>query len=144
MPEVEPGVQLSLLDRGLTIHVFNGQGQKAFWFVIVPTDRPRGYEDRPTYTREDGRAVCDGLRDKQLGAGVRFGAIWARCDVFTMTALEEGHFETWGRGRMLCIGDAVRKACPPMAVRVRGERRGADGDGRGRTRTTRLTLYARR
>ncbi|KAM4059005.1 FAD binding domain-containing protein [Hirsutella rhossiliensis] len=112
VPGVEDGVQLSLLDQDLTIHVFNGKDQKAFWFVIVKTDKPYAYVDRPKFVPQEARKICDGLRSKKLDSALEFGAIWDKCDVFTMTPLEEGCFKTWHSGRMVCVGDAVRKMTP--------------------------------
>ncbi|KJZ71109.1 hypothetical protein HIM_09528 [Hirsutella minnesotensis 3608] len=112
VPGVQGGIQLSLLDNGVTIHVFNGKNRKVYWFVIVKTDRRYAYTDRPRFTTDDARKVCDDLKLKKLDDSVGFGDIWANCDAFTMTPLEEGWFNIWHFGRMVCIGDAVRKITP--------------------------------
>lgn len=107
---VEDGVQLSLLDHGLTIHVFNGKKGKVFWFVII---------DRPRYGTQDARKICDSLKSKKLDSSVTFGDFWDNCDVFTMTPLEEGCFKTWHQGRLVCMGDAVRKVSVPISSSLR-------------------------
>ncbi|RCI07459.1 hypothetical protein L249_4529 [Ophiocordyceps polyrhachis-furcata BCC 54312] len=109
---VAPGLQLSLLDHGLTIHVFNGKDGKAFWFVVIKTKRRYAYHERPLYTPEDGRKTCEGIASKRIDGHLTFGHLWERCQVSTMTPLEEGCFDTWYGGRMVCVGDAVRKVTP--------------------------------
>lgn len=109
VPGVEDGVQLSLLDRDLTIHVFNGKDRKVFWFIIIKTDKRYSYINRPRFDTQDAREVCESLKSKKLDSDLTFGAMWANCDIFTMTPLEEGWFKTWNLGRLVCMGDAVRK-----------------------------------
>ncbi|RDA85088.1 hypothetical protein CP532_3105 [Ophiocordyceps camponoti-leonardi (nom. inval.)] len=109
---VTTGLQLSLLDHGLTIHVFNGKDSKAFWFVVIKTKRRYAYEERPHYTPEDARKTCESIASKRIDTDLTFGHLWERCQVSTMTPLEEGCFDTWYGGRMVCVGDAVRKVTP--------------------------------
>ncbi|PFH59493.1 hypothetical protein XA68_12253 [Ophiocordyceps unilateralis] len=109
---VAAGVQLSLLDHGLTIHVFNGKDTKAYWFVIIKTDRIYEQGERRQYSAEDARKTCESISSKLIDENLAFGHLWERCQVCTMTPLEEGNFETWNRGRLVCVGDAVRKVTP--------------------------------
>ncbi|RDA95735.1 hypothetical protein CP533_1108, partial [Ophiocordyceps camponoti-saundersi (nom. inval.)] len=109
---VTAGLQLSLLDHGLTIHVFNGKDSKAFWFVVIKTKRRYAYEERPQYTAEEARKTCESIASKRIDTDLTFGHLWERCQVSTMTPLEEGCFDTWHGGRMICVGDAVRKVTP--------------------------------
>nr|BAM84049.1 FAD-dependent monooxygenase [Tolypocladium album] len=109
---VTDGVQLSLLDHGVTIHVFNGKAGKVFWFVIIKIDKRYSYTDMPRFSTQDAREICESLKSKLLDTSVSFGDLWAKCDIFMMTPLEEGHFQTWHRGRLVCVGDAVRKLTP--------------------------------
>jgi len=106
---VHDGLQLSLLDYDLTIHVFNGKAGKVFWFVIIKTTKQYAYADRPQFDREDGRKICEGLTSKKLDAALTFGDLWSKCDIFTITPLEEGWLSTWHFGRLVCMGDAVHK-----------------------------------
>ncbi|PHH78826.1 hypothetical protein CDD80_6197 [Ophiocordyceps camponoti-rufipedis] len=109
---VPAGLQLSLLDHGLTIHVFNGKDTKAYWFVIIKIDRRYRYGQGLKYTSDDARKTCAAITSKVIDEGLTFGHLWDRCQVFTMTPLEEGNFSTWHRGRLVCVGDAVRKVTP--------------------------------
>ncbi|RYP42596.1 hypothetical protein DL767_000120 [Monosporascus sp. MG133] len=112
VPGVEDGVQMSLLDYDLTIHAFNGKRRKVFWFVIVKTKKHYSYTDRPHFDTHDARKICESLKSKKLDSTVTFGDMWANCDIFTITPLEEGYFKTWHFGRLVCMGDAVRKLTP--------------------------------
>jgi FAD dependent monooxygenase len=106
---------MSLLDYNLTIHVFNGKDRKVFWFVIVKTEKRYYYPDKPHFNTRDARRICEGLTSKKINETMTFGNMWANCDIFTMTPLEEGYFKTWQYGRLVCIGDAVRKVSAKYA-----------------------------
>ncbi|KAM4066344.1 FAD binding domain-containing protein [Hirsutella rhossiliensis] len=111
VPGVQDGVQLSLLDHGVTIHVFSGRNTKVFWFVILKIER-YCYGDRPKFDTQDAREICESLKTKKIDSTLTFGDVWISCDIFAMTPLEEGYFKTWHFGRLMCIGDAVRKMAP--------------------------------
>ncbi|POR31659.1 FAD-dependent monooxygenase [Tolypocladium paradoxum] len=114
VPGVEDGLQLSLLDHGLTIHVFNGKNRKVFWFVITKTNKRYSYTDRPHFDTQDAREICESLKSKKLDSALTFGDVWENRDIFTITPLEEGWFKTWHSGRLVCMGDAVRKLTPNL------------------------------
>lgn len=112
IPDVTPGVQRSLLDEDLTIHLFNGKESQVFWFLIYrlpPTRRPKGWQ----FGDAEATSICDKLASKQLDETLSFGDIWSRCSVYKLTPLEEGMFLRCHFGRLLCIGDAIRKVIDP-------------------------------
>lgn len=108
IPDVTPGVQRSLLDDDLTIHLINGEGSQVFWFLIYrlpPDRRPEGWQ----FGDAEAMRICEKLASKQLDETLSFGDIWSRCSVYKLTPLEEGMFLRCHFGRLLCIGDAIRK-----------------------------------
>ncbi|KID66315.1 FAD dependent monooxygenase, partial [Metarhizium hybridum] len=111
VPHMKLGEQLSLLDDGVSIHVFTGKQSKFFWFAMVKTPQA-GYAGKGACSDHAARQICDGMRSKKLSNVLTFGDVWSRCTIYKMTPLEEGVFKQWNHGRMLCIGDAVRKMCP--------------------------------
>ncbi|KHN94004.1 FAD dependent monooxygenase [Metarhizium album ARSEF 1941] len=111
VPHMELGSQLSRLDDGVSIHVFSGKKSKAFWFAIVKTPQDISV-DNASSSDCAARKICDSMRPKRVSDALTFDDIWSRCTIFKMTPLEEGVFKQWHYGRLLCIGDAVRKMCP--------------------------------
>ncbi|KAI1082129.1 FAD dependent monooxygenase [Whalleya microplaca] len=111
VPHIEPGVQLSLLDDDLTIHLFPGKQSKAFWFIIVKTMQSQCVE-KQWHTSYTARRICEGLQSKKLDKNLFFEDVWSKCKIFKMTPLEEGIFKRWHCGRLVCIGDAIRKMAP--------------------------------
>ncbi|KYK60561.1 cytochrome P450 monooxygenase [Drechmeria coniospora] len=114
VPGVKDGVQLSLISRGVTIHIFNGTNCKVFWFVIVRLEKNDVGSDRPRYDDMHARKICDSLQREKVDADLTFGDVWVNCDIFKMTPLEEGLYERWHFGRLFCIGDAVHKLTPNL------------------------------
>jgi FAD dependent monooxygenase len=115
VPNIELGVQLSLIDDGVSIHAFTGKQGKLFWFVIVHTSNDRR-ERKEKYSTDTAKQICDSLRTKRINSKVTFGDMWDRCSSFQLTPLEEGTFNRWNYGRCVCIGDAVRKVgCVPLS-----------------------------
>ncbi|KAL7626884.1 hypothetical protein AAE478_003658 [Parahypoxylon ruwenzoriense] len=111
VPHIEPGVQLSLLDDGLSIHLFPGKQSKAFWFIIIKTMQSQ-CDEKQWHTSYTARWICEGLQSKKLDDNLIFEDVWSRCEIFKMTPLEEGMFKRWHCGRLVCIGDAIRKMAP--------------------------------
>lgn len=113
VPEVTPGIQRSLLDKNLTIHLFNGKGSKVFWFLIyrLPTKQR---SDAWKFGDTEAIRICDELRSKKIDESLSFGDVWSRCSVYKLTPLEEGMFLRCHFGRLVCIGDAIRKVCYPQ------------------------------
>lgn len=108
VPFVEAGVQQSLLDDNLTIHIFVGIEAKVFWFAIVKISQERWSQNR-RFTSAEAHELCEGWKSKSIGPNLLFGDIWSRQSIFKMTPLEEGSFNHWHHGRLVCMGDSVRK-----------------------------------
>ncbi|KOS19953.1 6-hydroxynicotinate 3-monooxygenase [Escovopsis weberi] len=111
VPFVEAGVQQSLLDSDLTIHLFVGTESKVFWFLIVRIPDERWAQSR-RFSSDEARQLCEGYASKSLGPDLVFGDLWSRQTIFKMTPLEEGVFNYWNHGRLVCMGDAIRKMAP--------------------------------
>ncbi|TWU71191.1 hypothetical protein ED733_001984 [Metarhizium rileyi] len=117
VPHMQLGVQLSRLDDGVSMHIFTGKQDKCFWFVIVKTPPPQQHEtpscgEAQSSADSTARQICDGLRPKSISDALTFGDVWSRCTIYKMTPLQEGVFQQWHSGRLVCIGDAIRKMCP--------------------------------
>ncbi|KAH9905402.1 hypothetical protein F4778DRAFT_706603 [Xylariomycetidae sp. FL2044] len=102
---------LDYLDHELAIHVLHGLN-KTLWFLSTKCDQVYSYPARPRFTIDDAAGLCSRLVDKQIDADLTFGALWSRCEVFQMTPLEMGYSTIWHHGRLVCIGDALRKVAP--------------------------------
>ncbi|KAG6029618.1 hypothetical protein E4U41_000303 [Claviceps citrina] len=111
VPHVEPGTQISSLSDGVSIHMFAGKKAKFFWFVMVKTSPDELAEMKKDAART-GRRICEGLAPKGLSDELSFRDVWSRCTIYQMTPLEEGIFKQWNHGRLVCIGDAIRKMAP--------------------------------
>ncbi|KAK7955214.1 hypothetical protein PG988_015908 [Apiospora saccharicola] len=108
VPGLQGGLQTSLLDYRVTIHFFQGKQGKFFWFVVVKNEGSGPHD----FSAEAGHRICESLRGKKLSSTLTFGDIWCRRTMCIMTPLEEGFFTRWSSGRLMCIGDAVRKVAP--------------------------------
>nr|ATJ44724.1 FAD dependent monooxygenase [Epichloe bromicola] len=111
VPQIIPGIQLSCLDDGVSIHLFTGKKSKLFWFVIIKTPQTSFAKVKIDDTHT-ARCICEGLRTKKVSDTLFFEDVWSRCTIFKMTPLEEGVFKHWNYGRLACIGDAIRKMAP--------------------------------
>ncbi|KAL2849327.1 hypothetical protein BJX68DRAFT_267179 [Aspergillus pseudodeflectus] len=67
------------------------------------------YQDVPRFTAEDAEDMC--MRkygDVRIAEGVYVRHLWEYKRAASMIAMEQGIFETWGSGRIVLMGDAVR------------------------------------
>ncbi|KAL2793257.1 hypothetical protein BJX66DRAFT_339010 [Aspergillus keveii] len=84
--------------------------QSVYWFVIHRMDRVYAYQEVPRFTAEDAEDMCmRKYRDVRIADGVYVRHLWEYKKVASMIAMEQGIFETWGSGRIVLVGDAVRK-----------------------------------
>ncbi|KAL3443880.1 monooxygenase [Aspergillus insuetus] len=84
--------------------------ESVYWFVVHRMDREYAYQDVPRFTAEDAEDMC--MRkygDVRIADGVYVRHLWEYKKAASMIAMEQGMFETWGSGRIVLIGDAVRK-----------------------------------
>ncbi|KAI1121478.1 FAD dependent monooxygenase [Nemania abortiva] len=111
VPNVRLGVQLSLLDDGMSLHVFTGKDGKLFWFLIFKNLYDGSFSNQ-NRSVDSARSICEGLQSRKVSDDLSWKEIWSRCTIWKMTPLEEGVFRQWNYGRLVCIGDAVRKMAP--------------------------------
>nr|AFO69308.1 FAD dependent monooxygenase [Aciculosporium take] len=112
VPHVQVGAQLSFLTDGVSIHVFSGKKSKLFWFIMVKTS-PDEFLDMKKDAAQTARRICQGLGTVRLSDAMYFRDVWSRCTIYKMTPLEEGVFKQWNCGRLVCVGDAIRKVNGP-------------------------------
>nr|AFO69290.1 FAD dependent monooxygenase [Periglandula ipomoeae] len=113
VPHIKSGMQLSCLDDGVSIHLITGKQSKLFWFIILKTPQNNFAEGEMDATHT-ARRICEGLRTNKFADTLSFEDVWSRCTIFKMTPLEEGMFKQWNYGRLVCIGDAIRKMAPTI------------------------------
>ncbi|KAL3463733.1 hypothetical protein BJX64DRAFT_276360 [Aspergillus heterothallicus] len=93
---------------------FHGR-ESVYWFMISRMDRVYAYPDVPRYTMEDAEELCGGRYvDVRIAERVCVRDLWQSRRVASMTAMEEGLFETWSFGRVVLLADAVRKMTVTM------------------------------
>ncbi|KAJ0416885.1 hypothetical protein BJY00DRAFT_325893 [Aspergillus carlsbadensis] len=88
--------------------------ENVYWFVISRMDRVYTYPDVPRFTAEDAELLMGKYADVSLAKGVYVKHLWEYRRAASMVAQEEGIFETWGSGRVILMGDAVRKMTVTM------------------------------
>ncbi|KAL4797731.1 hypothetical protein BDV19DRAFT_377506 [Aspergillus venezuelensis] len=93
---------------GLTVLTFHGQ-ERVYWFVVSKMDRKYTYPDIPRFKPEDAEELCRQFGHVSIADGVTVEDLWEGREVLSMTAMEEGLFETWSVNRVVLLGDAVRK-----------------------------------
>ncbi|KAL4960352.1 FAD-dependent oxidoreductase [Aspergillus stella-maris] len=93
---------------GLTVLTFHGK-ERVYWFVVSKMDRKYTYPDISRFKQEDAENLCRWFSHISLADGVTVQDLWESREVASMTAMEEGLFETWSVNRMVLLGDAVRK-----------------------------------
>lgn len=108
-----PGLEISEQVNGIFDHLsvltIHGRYGRVFWFVIQKLDRKYVYPDVPRFTDKDAVQLVSRLKDIQFWKDITVGDLWKNREVFSMTALEEGLFETWHYDRMVLAGDSVHK-----------------------------------
>lgn len=107
--ELEIGQQAMHINDGWSMVVIPSKDDLVFWFIARKLDRTYGYEDAPRFTDKDAAAECERYLDVQIWHGLKFGDIWAKRSHASMTVLQEGVFEKWSCGRVVCIGDSIHK-----------------------------------
>lgn len=88
-----------------------------FWFIIQKLDRTYSYPNAPRYSPSDAAELCGQLQDVIIWKDISVGDLWKNKVVASMTALEEGLFETWNLNRIVLLGDSVHKVRDSPMVR---------------------------
>ncbi|KAH3035887.1 orotidine-5'-phosphate decarboxylase [Aspergillus fumigatus] len=111
--QLEPGEQITCYNDGWSILSVIGQNGRVFWFLFIKLDKESVYDgsrkNGPRFSPADARAHCERLAHEPVWNGVKFGHVWAQCEVFQMTPLEEGLFSKWYWRNIVCIGDSMHK-----------------------------------
>ncbi|XHF96424.1 hypothetical protein AWENTII_000062 [Aspergillus wentii] len=94
---------------GLTILTFHGKSGRVFWFVIKKLDQTYTYPNAPRFSTDDAALLCGQLGNVRVWKDVCIKDIWKNREVVSMTALEEGFFQTWHCDRIVLMGDSVHK-----------------------------------
>nr|BDO47155.1 FAD-dependent monooxygenase BrvE [Penicillium bialowiezense] len=106
------GEQITSLNDGHSFLVFPGKNNRIFWFLLWKLDKVYKYPHAPRFSTSDAEELCRKHSDDRIWKDVRFGDIWQKREVFSMTGLEEHVFETWHSDRVVCIGDSMHKMAP--------------------------------
>ncbi|KJZ80337.1 hypothetical protein HIM_00187 [Hirsutella minnesotensis 3608] len=111
--KLEPGTQLTCYNDGYSILTVVGQNGRVFWFLFLKLEETHIYRgsrnDAWRFTSADAEAHCQRLAQEPVWNDVTFGQVWSRCEVYQMTALEEGLFSQWHWDKIVCIGDSMHK-----------------------------------
>lgn len=106
---LEAGEQVNAFNDGLTIATIHGKNGRLFWFFVKKLDRKYPYANVARFSSEAAEQFCSRIGDVHILNGVHVRDVWANRTAFSMTALEEGLFETWHDDRMVLIGDSAHK-----------------------------------
>jgi FAD dependent monooxygenase len=88
---------------------FHGKDGRVFWFIIQKLDRVYTYPNAPRYSPNDAADLCGKMQNVVIWQDITVGDLWKTKVVASMTALEEGIFETWSLNRIVILGDSVHK-----------------------------------
>ncbi|GKZ77594.1 hypothetical protein AnigIFM56816_011332 [Aspergillus niger] len=112
IPGLEISEQINGIYDHLSILTIHGRHGRVFWFVIQKLDRKYVYPDVPRFSDEDAVQLFERVKHVRFWKDICVGDLWKNREVSSMTALEEGVFETWHHERMVLIGDSVHKMTP--------------------------------
>ncbi|KAL4877623.1 hypothetical protein BJY04DRAFT_230591 [Aspergillus karnatakaensis] len=108
IPGLMSGENVNVYRSGFTALTFHS-GEHVYWFMIKKLDRKYTYPDIPRFSLEDAEDLCAQFADVAISGDVSVRDVWDSRKVASMTAMEEGIFPTWTHGRIVLLGDAVRK-----------------------------------
>jgi hypothetical protein len=101
-------LHLSVYD-GISFIIAPGIQGRLSWFVVLKLDKTYPYGCAPRFSPADAAALCQQWKDMYVWRDVCFAQIWQRREIYSMTSLEENLFQKWHCGRIVCIGDSMRK-----------------------------------
>ncbi|RDW93719.1 FAD-dependent monooxygenase spyC [Aspergillus mulundensis] len=108
IPGLRKGEHGNVFGDGVTVLTFHGE-DRVFWFVVSKMDKKYTYPNIPRFSSKDAEELCGRFAAIRLVDGVCVRDLWESRRVASITAMEEGLFEAWYFGRMVLLGDAVRK-----------------------------------
>lgn len=109
IPGLETGEHINRYGDRFSVITFHGKDGRVFWFIIQKLDHIYVYPDVPRYSTEDAAHLCGKLACVSILRDICVGDLWENRLVASMTALEEGLFETWHFNRVVLLGDSVHK-----------------------------------
>ena len=109
---LEAGNQITCFNNGWSILSIIGKGGRIYWFLMLKLEQKYTADNAPRFTHEDALRRCEKLCGAHYWKNIRFGDVWKRREVFSMTNLEESLFQTWHGHRVVCIGDSMHKVDP--------------------------------
>ncbi|CDM27378.1 hypothetical protein DTO013E5_8492 [Penicillium roqueforti] len=112
IPGLRSGEHINHYGDKFCVITFHGKDGRVFWFIIQKLDRVYTYPNAPRYSPNDAAELCDKIQDVIIWRDITVGDLWKTKLVSSMTALEEGLFETWSLNRIVILGDSVHKMTP--------------------------------
>lgn len=88
---------------------FHGEDGRVFWFMIEKLQQKYVYPDNPRFSTDDAASVCARLSKLSIWRDISVANLWKNRIFVSMTAMEEGLFQTWHFGRIVLLGDSVHK-----------------------------------
>ncbi|KAJ5952967.1 uncharacterized protein N7479_011380 [Penicillium vulpinum] len=112
IPGLRSGEHINRYGDKFCVITFHGKDGRVFWFIIQKLDHVYNYPNAPRYSPSDAADLCGKLQSVKIWRDITVGDLWETKVVASMTALEEGLFETWHLNRIVLLGDSVHKMTP--------------------------------
>jgi hypothetical protein len=95
------------------------EGGKVYWFAQERLPRTYHLGNIPRYTDEDAKSFV--ARHGELAIcpspnGLTLAGLWDKMVSSRLVAIEEGKFQLWHWGRIVCVGDSIHKATPNLGI----------------------------
>jgi FAD dependent monooxygenase len=84
--------------------------------MIEKLQRKYVYPDNPRFSVDDAAGFCARLSNVPIWRDICVAHLWRNRISVSMTALEEGLFQTWHFGRVVLLGDSVHKVSFASAI----------------------------
>ncbi|KAL4981505.1 hypothetical protein BDW68DRAFT_192893 [Aspergillus falconensis] len=111
-----PGEQLIACHEDATVLAFPGKSADIGWALIQKLDRRCNYLATVQSSHDETALnMAKSAAGLSLYRGIKFHDLWVNTPNYSFTLLEEGLFQTWHHGRIVCLGDSVSKMTPNMA-----------------------------
>ncbi|KAF9893892.1 hypothetical protein FE257_010062 [Aspergillus nanangensis] len=112
IPGLESGELVNAYADGCCVITFHGADGRVFWFMIEKLPKKYVYPDNPRFSMGDAEGFCARLAHVPIWRDICVEHLWKNRLFVSMTALEEGLFQTWHFGRVVLLGDSVHKMTP--------------------------------
>ncbi|KAL4954365.1 hypothetical protein BDW69DRAFT_194088 [Aspergillus filifer] len=115
LPGICPGEQVVACSKNATVLAFPGKDARVGWGLVQKLDKRYTYSEGTQLSKDSLLAVARLARGIHLYKDIKFGDLQDNTKQCSSAMLEEGLFEIWHHGRIVCIGDSVSKMTPNMA-----------------------------